>query len=72
MPLVNVKLIRDALTPAERERLIAALTDATASVVGQDVRQYIWVLIDELDSGDWGMGGQPITTEAVRAMRGVA
>ena len=72
MPLVQVKLIENALSSQERERLIAALTDATASVIGQDVRPYIWVLLEELSSGDWGIGGSPITTEAVRTMRGVA
>jgi 4-oxalocrotonate tautomerase len=72
MPLVQVKLVENALSSAEKERLIAGLTDATAAVVGQDVRPYIWVLVDELSSGDWGIGGSPITTEAVRTMRGVS
>lgn len=72
MALVQVRLIEKALTSQEKERLIAGITDATAAVVGQDVRQYIWVLVEELSSGDWGMGGTPITTEVVRQMRGVA
>lgn len=72
MPLVQVKLIEKALSPEEKERLIAGITDATAAVVGQDVRQHVWVLLEEVSSGSWGMGGQPITTEAVRQMRGVA
>ena len=72
MPLVQVKLIEEALSTEEKERLIAGITDATTAVVGHDVRQFVWVLLDEVSSGSWGMGGRPITTEAVRQMRGVA
>jgi 4-oxalocrotonate tautomerase len=72
LPLVQVKLIEKALSRAEKQRLIAGITDATASIVGQDVRPYVWVLLEELPSGDWGMGGSPITTEAVVQMRGLA
>lgn len=72
MPLVQVKPIERALSSAEKERLIAGITDATAAVVGQDVRRFVWVLLEELSSGDWGMGGSPITTEAMGQMRGVS
>lgn len=72
MPLVQVTLIEKALSGAEKQRLIKGLTDATAAVVGHDVRPYVWVLLGELPSGAWGMGGSPITTDDVVRLRGVS
>ena len=71
MPLVQVKLIDKALSTSEKERLISGITDATAAVVGQDIRPHVWVLLEEVPSGQWGMGGSPITTEAVAQLRGI-
>jgi 4-oxalocrotonate tautomerase len=37
------------------------------------MRGVTWVVIDEVKSGDWGLGGQPLTTDAVRSLKaGVA
>ncbi len=72
MPLVHVKLIENALSGAEKRRLIESLTDATAAVVGHDVRPYIWVLVEELSSGCWGVGGSPIRTDHGVTTRGVS
>jgi 4-oxalocrotonate tautomerase len=72
MALVHVKLIENALSSGEKRRLIERLTDATAAVVGHDVRPYIWVLIEELSSGCWGIDGTPITTDHGARTRGVS
>lgn len=69
MPLVQMKVMRGAVGPEERSRLIDGLTEAAASVLGEDIRPYIWVLLEEIGSGDWGIGGRALTTDAVSAMR---
>jgi 4-oxalocrotonate tautomerase len=42
------------------------LTDAMVSIEGENMRSVSWVKISEVASGEWGIGGQPLTTEAVR------
>jgi 4-oxalocrotonate tautomerase len=37
-------------------------------IEGENMRGVTFVVIDEVKSGDWGIGGQPMTTEAVRAI----
>ena len=32
------------------------------------MRGVIWVKISEVTSGEWGIGGQPLTTEAVKEL----
>jgi 4-oxalocrotonate tautomerase len=42
------------------------LTDAMVSVEGENMRGVTWVKISEVTSGEWGIGGEPPTTEAVK------
>ena len=39
------------------------------SIEGESLRGVTWVNFIEIDSGCWGIGGQPLTTEAVKAMQ---
>ncbi|HDY5065730.1 TPA: tautomerase family protein, partial [Pseudomonas aeruginosa] len=43
--------------------------DAMVSVEGEKMRGVTWVVFEEVKSGDWGIGGEPITTEKVRALQ---
>jgi phenylpyruvate tautomerase PptA (4-oxalocrotonate tautomerase family) len=43
---------------ATNERLIARLTDAMCEVLGEDVREEIWVVLDGVDPTRWGFGGR--------------
>jgi 4-oxalocrotonate tautomerase len=66
--LVQVRVVEDLLTAAEKRALVASLTDAVVSVKGEHVRRLTWVLVDELGSSDCGIGGQALTTNDVRAL----
>lgn len=68
MPLINVKVIENVFTDAQKRDIVGRLTDAMVSVEGEPMRGVTWVVIDEVKSGDWGIGGQPLTTEAVREL----
>jgi 4-oxalocrotonate tautomerase len=46
--------------------MIQKLTDAMASIEGENMRGVTWVKISEVASGEWGIRGQPVTTEAVK------
>src|SRR5215467_6627162 len=68
MPLIEVHLIEKVFTPAQKQQIIEKLTDAMVSIEGENMRGVTWVKIEEVASGEWGIGGQPLTTEAVRAL----
>jgi 4-oxalocrotonate tautomerase len=36
------------------------------------MRQVTWVVVEEVKSGDWGIGGQPLTTADVKALAAAA
>jgi len=68
MPLIQVKLIENVFTPEQKSQIISKLTDAMVSIEGENMRPVTWVVIEEARSGEWGIGGQPMTTGAVQAL----
>lgn len=68
MPLINVNVIKGVFSAEQKAQMITRLTDAMVSVEGENMRSVTWVKIDETESGDWAIGGQALTTEAVKAM----
>lgn len=68
MPLVQIKGVSDYLTQNQKEEMIRKVTDAVVSVEGEGLRPVTWVLVEEVASGSWGVGGQPVTTEGLRKM----
>jgi 4-oxalocrotonate tautomerase len=73
VPLINVRLIEGVFTEDEKQEMVEKLTDTMVEIEGENMRGVTWVVIDEVKSGDWGLGGQPLTTDAVRSLKaGVA
>jgi 4-oxalocrotonate tautomerase len=68
MPFIQVKLIEDVFTPQQKQQLITKITDAFIELKGEYLRPVTFVVIDETRSGEWGIGGLAMTTEAVRAL----
>jgi len=66
MPLIDVHLIEGVFSPEQKRQMIERLTDAFVSVEGEHLRGVTWVKISEDASGDWGIGGELLTTEAVK------
>ncbi len=69
MPMINVKLIENVFTPEQKERMISDLTDAMVAIEGEALRGVTWVVIDEVRSGDWAVGGKALTTAAVHGIQ---
>jgi 4-oxalocrotonate tautomerase len=68
MPMAQIKLIEGVFTDAQKKEMIEKVTDAIVAVEGENMRGVTWVVIDEVKSGDWGIGGKAITVEDVKAI----
>jgi 4-oxalocrotonate tautomerase len=69
MPLINVKLIDGVFSETQKRRMVTDLTDAMVAIEGENMRQVTWVVIDEVKSGNWALGGKPLTTADVKALQ---
>jgi 4-oxalocrotonate tautomerase len=68
MPLIQVRVIEGVFTEAQKRQIVHKLTDAMVSVEGEAMRPVTWVIVEEVKSGDWGMGGKSLTTADVKAL----
>jgi 4-oxalocrotonate tautomerase len=68
MPLINVKIMEDVFSTAQKQEIISKLTDAMVSVGGENTRQLTLVVLEEIKSGDWAVGGKSFSTADVKAI----
>ena len=68
MPLIQVKVIEGVFTEAQKRQIVHKLTDAMVSIEGETMRSVTWVIVEEVKSGDWGIGGKSLTTADVKAL----
>jgi 4-oxalocrotonate tautomerase len=68
MPLVTVKLIEGVFTTAQKQEMNRRLTDTMVSIEGENLRPVTTVVVEEVKSGDWGVGGNPLTVSDVKAL----
>ena len=68
MPFVQVKLIEGVFSDSEKQEMIRRLTDTMVSIEGEAMREVTWVVLEEVKSGSWGVGGKGLTTADVKAM----
>lgn len=60
MPVVSVKVIKDFFTEEQKSALITELTDAFCRATMEAARPYIYVMVEEVPQGKWGLGGHPL------------
>lgn len=68
MPLINVRLIEGVFTAEQKKQMQEKLTDALVAIEGENMRPVTLVIVDEVPSGQWAIGGKPLTTEDVKAL----
>jgi 4-oxalocrotonate tautomerase len=65
MPFVNIKITREGASPDQKAALIRGVTDLLADVLGKNPATTV-VVIEEVDTDNWGIGGESITLRRQR------
>jgi 4-oxalocrotonate tautomerase len=60
MPYVNIRITREGATPEQKARLIQGATQLLVDVLGKNPQSTV-VIIDEVDTDNWGIGGETVT-----------
>jgi 4-oxalocrotonate tautomerase len=68
MPLIDIQLIKGVFTPEQKKHMIEKVTEAIVSVEGEAMRPVTWVRVHETESGEWAIGGRPLTAADVKQM----
>ena len=69
MPLITVKVFEDELTQQQIADIIHGITEAVIPFVGERLREATWVLVEDVKSGAWGIGGKPFGLPELRAIQ---
>ena len=59
MPYINIKVTREGVTAAQKQELIAGVTDLLVKVLNKSPATTV-VVIDEVERDNWGIGGLPV------------
>lgn len=68
MPLVTIDVIKNVFSPSQKQDLITKVTEAMIDVEGESMRPVTWVRINEIEQGDWAIGGKALKAADVHAM----
>jgi 4-oxalocrotonate tautomerase len=60
MPYVHIRITRDGTTPEQKAALIKGATQLLVDVLGKNPQTTV-VTIDEVDTDNWGIGGETVT-----------
>ena len=66
MPLIEVKVFKDELSADQSAELIARITDAVAETTSEKLRDVTWVIVNEVNDGHWGVGGNALGLDDVK------
>ncbi len=60
MPYVNIKITKEGVTSDQKAGLISGVTELLSKVLGKNPATTV-VVIDEVDTDNWGIGGESVT-----------
>lgn len=60
MPYVNIKITKDGASAEKKAELISGVTDLLRDVLGKNPQTTV-VVIEEIDTHNWGIGGETVT-----------
>jgi 4-oxalocrotonate tautomerase len=65
MPFVNIKITNEGVTPEKKAQLIAGTTRLLQEVLGKNPQTTV-VVIEEVDTDSWGIGGETVSQRRKR------
>lgn len=68
MPLITVKVFKDELTKDQSAEVIAKLTDTICEITSEKLREATWITIEEINDGQWGIGGNALALDDVKKL----
>ena len=69
MALIQVKVVEGVFTPQQKREIVERLTEVMIDIEGENMRRRVWCLVEEVISGDWGIGGEGLTADDVKALQ---
>ena len=67
MPYVSIRITREGATAEKKAALIRGATQLLVDVLGKNPKTTV-VVVDEVETDNWGIGGETVTERRKRGM----
>ena len=73
MPFINIKVLKGTLSKEKKGEMIKRVSETVAEIEASpkpkdNLVQYTWCVIEEVDFDNWGIGGNQVTPEILQAV----
>ena len=68
MPYIEVNVFEDELNQSQKEALIKKITTAVTDTTSEKLSDVTWVVIKEVASGSWGVGGNALGLQDIKKL----
>ena len=73
MPFINIKVLKGALSEEQKADMIKRVSETVAEIEASpypkdNLIPYTWCVVDEVEFENWGIGGNAITPEMLKAV----
>lgn len=73
MPLIQIKVLEGALSEAQKTEMISKVSHIVAEIEArpypkEKLLPHTWCIIEEVSPAKWGLGGQPLSLDALKAL----
>ena len=73
MPFINIKVLKGTLSEEKKKEMISRVSETVAEIEArpnpkEKLQPHTWCVIDEVDFGNWGIGGNTVTLEMLKGI----
>ena len=73
MPFINIKVLKGTLSEEKKQEMISRVSETVAEIEArpnpkEKLQPHTWCVIDEVDFGNWGIGGNTVTLEMLKGI----
>jgi len=73
MPLIQIRVLEGALSSEQKKEIISKVSNIVAEVEArpypkEKLLPHTWCIIEEVPPARWGLGGQPLSLEALKSL----
>ncbi len=69
MPLINIEVIENVFTSAQKKEMIEKVSETLIKIEGEALRPYTVVRIAEVKESDYAVGGKTLTAADVHGLQ---
>ncbi len=73
MPFINIKVLKGTLSEEKKKEMITRVSETVAEIEArpnpkEKLQPHTWCVIEEVDFGAWGIGGNAVTPEMLKSI----